>query len=114
MSEELNDSGLVYTLQHLSNVSTDKFGRPPSNLNLSESLVFSPHMHAVFHSYVSKDMVTLPIVAKHASLYRVEFIDSAEEEHYYLATLYYGREARRHQINQAIDQVMAILTLRLA
>lgn len=88
--------------------------REASNLNLAESLVFSPHMHAVFHSYVSKDMVTLPIVAKHASLYRIEFIDSAESQYYYLATLYYGREAHRYQINEAVEKVLAILTLRLA
>lgn len=88
--------------------------REASNLSLSESLVFSPHMHAVFHSHVSKDMVMLPIRETRPALYRVEFTDSAEGMQYYLATLYYGREATQKQVNEAVDKVMAILTLRLA
>lgn len=88
--------------------------REASNLGLSESLIFSPHMHVVFHSYVTKDMVVLPIKITRPSLYRVELIDSAESNPYFLATLYYGREATQKQINEAIEQVKAILTLRLA
>lgn len=83
-------------------------------LGLSESLVFSPHMHAVFHSYVTKDMVVLPIKVTGPALYRVELTDSAESNPYFLATLYYGREATQKQINEAVEQVKAILTLRLA
>lgn len=91
--------------------------REASNLGLAESLIFSPHMHAVFHGYVTKDMVTLPIRETRPALYRVEFTDSAggiEGMQYYLATLYYGREATQKQVNEAVDKVMAILTLRLA
>ena len=84
------------------------------HLGLNESLVFSPHMHAVFHSYVTKDMVVLPIRVTRPALYRVELTDSAESNPYFLATLYYGREAHQHQINEAVEQVKAILTLRLA
>lgn len=86
----------------------------PSNYGMAESLVFSPHMHAVFHSYVTKNMVVLPIRVTRPALYRVELIDSAESNPYFLATLYYGREATHEQITQATEQVKAILTLRLA
>jgi len=86
----------------------------PSNYGMAESLVFSPHMHAVFHSYVAKDMVEMPIKVTRPALYRVELTDSAESNPYFLATLYYGREAQQHQINEAVEQVKAILTLRLA
>lgn len=87
--------------------------REASTLGMAESLVFSPHMHAVFHGNVSKDMVMLPIKVNQPALYRVEFTDSSIS-HYYLATLYYGREAHRYQINEAVEKVLAILTLRLA
>ncbi len=86
----------------------------PSNYGMAESLVFSPHMHAVFHSYVTKSMVEMPIKVTRPALYRVELTDSAEGNPYFLATLYYGREATQKQINEAIEQVKAILTLRLA
>lgn len=88
--------------------------REASNLGLSESLVFSPHMHAVFHSYVTKNMVEMPIKVTRPALYRVELTDSAEGNPYFLATLYYGREATQKQVNEAVEQVKAILTLRLA
>lgn len=88
--------------------------REASTLGLSESLVFSPHMHAVFHSYVTRDMVVLPIKVTGPAHHRVELTDSAESNPYFLATLYYGREATQKQINEAVEQVKAILTLRLA
>lgn len=84
------------------------------NLGLNESLVFSPHMHAVFHRHIPKDTVTWPIKVTRPSLFRVELTDSADGMPYHLATLYYGREAHQHQINEAVEQVKAILTLRLA
>ena len=84
------------------------------NLGLNESLVFSPHMHAVFHRHISKDTVTWPIKVTRPALYRVELTDSADGMHYHLATLYYGREATQKQINEAVESLKAILTLRLA
>lgn len=86
----------------------------PSNYGMAESLVFSPHMHAVFHSYVTKDMVVLPIKVTRPALYRVELTDSAEGNPYFLATLYYGREATQKQVNEAVENLKAILTLRFA
>lgn len=87
--------------------------REASNLSLSESLVFSPHMHAVFHSYITKDMVVLPLVTRRVNLYTVEITDSAENK-YYIATLYHGREATPKQIDDALNNLTAILTLRFA
>lgn len=82
------------------------------NLGLNESLVFSPHMHAVFHGHVTKDMVEMPIKVTRPALYRVELTDSAEGNPYFLATLYYGREATQKQINDAVENLKALLTLR--
>ena len=80
--------------------------------SLMEELRFSPHMHAVFHGHVTKDMVTWPLVAKRIDSTRTEIRDAAEGNPYFLATLYYGREATQKQINDAVENLKALLTLR--
>jgi len=84
----------------------------PRHNSFTENLVFSPHIHAVFHSGIRKEAVVLPLVVRRMNNMCVEIRDSSEDTPYYIATLYHGREATQKQIDDALNNLNAILTVR--